>query len=230
MEGDILTDKEDKNKNSSEGPNHSELEENASKPSDSSEESSLNEPKDENDPMVALKKFETASKENYDRYLRTLADFENYKKRAQKDRLEHIKFANEGVMKELLPVIDNFERAIDHSKENKDFEKMLEGVSMIHKQLLSVLEKFGVTPIQCINQPFDPNFHQSVGQTNIEENSGIKANQIVEEAQRGYTLSGRVLRPSSVIVAIKPPDEPSQEIKQAPLQDGSETSKENEPA
>lgn len=148
-------------------------------------------------------KFEQEAKENHDRYLRTLADFENYKKRTQKEKTELAKFANERILEEILPVIDNLERAVVHSKETRDFDKMLEGLAMVQKQFLSVLDKFGVRSIECLNQPFDPSFHQSVGQTEIEAGSDVTEGSVVSEAQKGYFLKERVLRPSLVIVAKK---------------------------
>jgi len=144
-----------------------------------------------------------AAKAAQDQYLRTLAEHENYKKRMQKDRVEQIKFANEGLIKETLPVIDNLERAISHSNETRDFDKMLEGVDMIKKQLLTVLDKFGVQPIESLNQPFDPTRHQSVGQVEVEGDTEIADGHVAEEAQKGYFLNDRVLRPSFVLLAKK---------------------------
>lgn len=152
---------------------------------------------------VELEAQKTAAKEAQERYLRIFADHENYKKRTQKDLLDQMKFANERLLKEILPAIDNLDRAIVHSKETRDFEKMLEGVTLIQKQLLSVLDKFGVKPIESLNQCFDPFYHQSVGQTEIEADSEIQENQVVNEAQKGYFIHDRVLRPSLVIVAKK---------------------------
>jgi molecular chaperone GrpE len=149
-----------------------------------------------------LQKKEQAARESHDRYLRTLADFENYKKRAQKEQMEQAKFANEKLIKEFLPVIDNLDRALAHSKETKDFEKMVEGVELIQKQLLSTLAKFGVRPIESLNQPFDPFLHQSIGQVESDR-SDEKEDQVVGETQKGYFLNERVLRPSLVLVSKK---------------------------
>lgn len=160
-----------------------------------------------------IKKSEEAAKESHDRYLRTLADFENYKKRTQKDQADRAKYANEQVFKEILPVVDNLERAITHSNETHDFEKMLEGVVLIQKQVVSVLEKFGVRPIECLNQAFDPFHHQSVGQVELDENSDVEENHVVEEAQKGYFLKDRVLRASLVMIGKKKaPPTPEKEI------------------
>ena len=99
--------------------------------------------------------------------------------------------------------MDNLERALSHSKETKDFDRMVEGVELIHKQFLSALEKFGVRQIESLHQPFDPFLHQSIGQVESDENSGEKENQVVGETQKGYFLSERVLRPSLVLVSKK---------------------------
>ena len=150
-----------------------------------------------------VQKKEQAANESYNRYLRTLADFENYKKRSQKEQIEQAKYANEKLINEFLPVMDNLERALSHSKETKDFDRMVEGVELIHKQFLSALEKFGVRQIESLHQPFDPFLHQSIGQVESDENSGEKENQVVGETQKGYFLSERVLRPSLVLVSKK---------------------------
>jgi molecular chaperone GrpE len=144
-----------------------------------------------------------AVKEAHERTLRVMADLENYKKRIQKEQIEQAKFANERLIKEILPVIDNLERALSHSKETKDPEKISEGVELIHKGLLSVLEKFNVQPIESLGKPFDPFHHQSVGQVEMEEDSEIEDNEVVVESQKGYFLNERVLRPALVLLSKK---------------------------
>ncbi|MFQ5579800.1 MAG: nucleotide exchange factor GrpE [Nitrospiria bacterium] len=144
-----------------------------------------------------------AVKEAHERTLRALADLENYKKRIQKEQIEQTKFANERLIREILPVIDNLERALSHSRETKDPEKIIEGVELIHKGLLSALEKFNARPIESLNKPFDPFQHQSVGQVDAEANSEIEDNQVVVENQKGYFLNERVLRPALVLVSKK---------------------------
>ncbi|HLG21355.1 MAG TPA: nucleotide exchange factor GrpE, partial [Candidatus Manganitrophaceae bacterium] len=150
-----------------------------------------------------VEKKDQTAREAYDRYLRTLADFENYKKRAQKEKLEQAQFANEKLIKELLPVVDNLERALSHAKETNDFDKMVEGLELIYKQILSGLGKFGVTPIESLNRPFDPLLHQSIGQVESEEGSSAEEDRVVSETQKGYFLNDRVLRPSLVVVSKK---------------------------
>lgn len=152
---------------------------------------------------AGYEKKEQETREAQERFMRTLADFDNYKKRTQRDQADALKYANEKLIKELLPVIDNLERALAHSRETRDFDRMMEGVELIQKQLLSALGKFGVAPIESLNQPFDPFLHQSIGQIEVEEGSETKENQVVRETQRGYHLNDRVLRPSLVMIAKK---------------------------
>lgn len=152
---------------------------------------------------AGYEKKEEEARQAQERFMRTLADFENYKKRAQRDQSDALKYANEKLIKELLPVIDNLERALAHSRETRDFDRMMEGVELIRKQLLSALGKFGVAPIESLNQPFDPSLHQSIGQIEVEEGSDAEENQVIGETQKGYHLNDRVLRPSLVMIAKK---------------------------
>lgn len=152
---------------------------------------------------AGYEKKEEEARQAQERFMRTLADFENYKKRAQRDQSDALKYANEKLIKELLPVIDNLERALAHSRETRDFDRMMEGVELIRKQLFSALGKFGVVPIESLNQPFDPSLHQSIGQIEVEEGSDAKENQVIGETQKGYHLNDRVLRPSLVMIAKK---------------------------
>lgn len=152
---------------------------------------------------AGYEKKEEEVRQAQERFMRTLADFENYKKRAQRDQSDALKYANEKLIKELLPVIDNLERALAHSRETRDFDRMMEGVELIRKQLFSALGKFGVVPIESLNQPFDPSLHQSIGQIEVEEGSDAKENQVIGETQKGYHLNDRVLRPSLVMIAKK---------------------------
>lgn len=163
---------------------------------------------------IGYEKKEQEARENQDRYIRAVADFENYRKRSQRDQAEALKYANEKLIRELLPVIDNLERALAHSKETRDFDRMMEGVELIHKQLLSTLGKYGVAPIESLNQSFDPSLHQSIGQVEVEEGSDTKENQVVGETQKGYYLNDRVLRPSLVTIAKKkaPPSGDGREV------------------
>ena len=133
-----------------------------------------------------------------DRYLRLAAEFENYKRRTQRDQGDTIRFANEKLLKDLLPTVDNLERALQCSKKQADIEGFLEGVELTYKQFLDTLEKLGVSQVASIGEPFDPTKHQAVGQI---ESSTITENCIVDEYQKGYFLQDRILRPAMVTVS-----------------------------
>jgi len=131
------------------------------------------------------------------RYLRLAAEFENYKKRAQKDQEEYTKYANERLLKELLPVLDNLQRALQHARsDNRD--GLLQGVELTCKQYLEALSRFGVKPIPSVGLPFDPAVHQAVAKVPTKKQA---PNTIVDEYEKGYYLHDRVLRPAMVTVA-----------------------------
>ena len=148
--------------------------------------------------------FETAkqeAKENYDRYLRVYADFENYKKRSAREMEEFRKFANESLLKEMLNVVDNLERAIDSSNtKSENNASIVEGIQMTLKEILSIFEKFQVTPIDSPGKPFDPRYHQAFQQ---EESDEYPENTVIRELQKGYLLHDRLLRPAMVMVSKK---------------------------
>ena len=135
-----------------------------------------------------------------DRVLRLSAEFENYKKRKQRESDDFKKFANETVFRQLLTVVDNLERAIFSTKENLDEQGLLEGVKLTYKEILKFLETFNVKVIEAENQPFDPNFHQAVTQTETDE---IPENTVTTVLQKGYLLHDRLIRPAMVVVSKK---------------------------
>ena len=140
------------------------------------------------------------AKEYFSQMQRIQAEFDNYRKRVVKERSELIKSANENLLLEMLPLIDNFQRALmsleEHViPENKTF---CEGVEMIYRQFVQLVEKNGVKPIETVGKPFDPNFHNAIQQV---ASSDVPENHIVEEVSKGYTLYEKLLRPSMVIVA-----------------------------
>ena len=135
-----------------------------------------------------------------DRVLRLSAEFENYKKRSAKEIQDFRKFANETLLKQLLTIVDNLERAIDTSEEHVNNKGLLDGVKMTHKEMLRIFEAFEVKPIKAEGEIFDPNFHQAVTQ---EESDSCAENTVIKELQKGYTLHGRLVRPSMVIVSKK---------------------------
>jgi len=133
-----------------------------------------------------------------DMMLRLAAEMENYKKRVAKERKALIKYAYQGVVQELLPILDNFERAIESASNSKDFDSLLEGVEMIFKQMYDALERKGVSKIDAVGEIFDPNIHEAVVQTTSDEHP---ENTVVAELQKGYMLHDRVVRPSMVAVS-----------------------------
>ncbi|MDM8526396.1 nucleotide exchange factor GrpE [Desulfococcaceae bacterium HSG8] len=146
---------------------------------------------------------EQESRESHDRLLRVSAEFENYKKRSAREMESFKKFANESIIKELLPVVDNLERAIDSSANLKDADNgIAEGVNMTLKEILKVFEKFGIKPIESIGEAFDPSLHEAVMQ---EESDEYPGNSVLRELQRGYTIHDRLLRPAMVIVSKAKP-------------------------
>lgn len=140
------------------------------------------------------------AQENYDRFLRVSAEFENYKKRAAREMADFKKFANESFVQQLLPVVDNLERAIAACSENDAAASggVLQGIRMTLDEILKVFEKFVVKPIHALGQPFDPNFHQAVMQKETDKDPG---NTVIEELQKGYTIHDRLLRPAMVVVS-----------------------------
>jgi len=160
----------------------------------------------ETDPLQELKQQiegvrEEASK-NWDLYLRERADLENTRKRHQRDREEAIRFANDRLLREMIPVLDNLERAVGHAEQGDDEKQgLLEGVNMTINQFRKVLEDFGVKPIIALGEDFDPNLHQAMGQV---ESADQAPNTVISEFQKGYLLNDRLLRPSMVMVAKAP--------------------------
>ena len=136
-----------------------------------------------------------------DKYLRLAAEFENFKRLTQREQREYYRFANESLLKELLPIIDNLERAIKSSKESPGSDGLIEGVELVLKQFLETLAKFGVLPVNSVGEPFDPSRHQAVAHVESEDASGKI---VVEEYQRGYLLHDRILRAAMVAVADVP--------------------------
>jgi molecular chaperone GrpE len=135
--------------------------------------------------------------DHFDKWLRLRAEFENYKKRMQKEKADALKFGNESVLKAVLPILDNLNRAIDHGKEVSEVGPLLEGVEMIRNELLNTLERFGVKPIAAMGEAFDPEKHEAIAQ---EESEG-EPNRVVAEVQRGYSYHERLLRPAKVVVS-----------------------------
>lgn len=149
----------------------------------------------------ALEDKAKKSDEYFDRLLRLQADFDNYKKRLEKERIEFIKFANEEILSEILKIMDDFERAVEAGKTKHDFETLYKGIEMIHKDFKEFLKQKGIREINVSGKRFNPNEHEAMMQ---EETDKHPEDHIIEEFQKGYTFNGRVIRPAKVKVAKKP--------------------------
>ena len=134
-----------------------------------------------------------------DRLLRLRAEFDNYKKRAERERSETIQFASAELMRELLNVLDSFDLAFRNAAtQNTDSAETLRGLELVYKQFVDTLGRFGLKAIEAKGQPFNPNFHQAVTTVLTDE---VPENTVVEEMRRGYTLNGRLLRAAMVSVS-----------------------------
>lgn len=147
-----------------------------------------------------LEKTQLELEETKDKLLRLAAEFENFKRRMERDRGLALKYAEESIIKELLPSVDNLERALEQGKETHNAEDLLAGVELTHRGLVTALEKFEVAPMDCLGAPFDPNHHEALA---MEETDEMDANSVLKEFQKGYTYKDRLIRPAKVVVAKK---------------------------
>lgn len=137
-----------------------------------------------------------------DRLVRLTADFDNFRRRTLREKEEAHRYGNENLVKELLGTVDNLERAVEHARRGGgDFESMLQGVELVQRELQGVLSKHGVVRIEASGEPFDPNVHEAVAQT---EDGSVPANTVVQVYQPGYRLWDRMLRPARVVVSKAP--------------------------
>ncbi len=164
---------------------------------DGSESSTKNEELNPQEMLAQIRKLQEENEELKNRLLRLQADFDNYRKRAKAEKEEHIEYANQELIKKLLPVLDNMDRACSSSEGSEEGIKA--GLEKIAKQLKEVLEKEGLATIECEGEPFDPNCHEAVM---CEEDSEHPSNTVVQELQKGYMMKDKVLRPSMVKVAV----------------------------
>ena len=153
--------------------------------------------------VTALKTQAAKAQENWDLLLRTTADFDNFKKRAARERQDAVKYANESLLQKLIPVLDNFDMAITAASNAKEgaAQSLQTGVNMILTQFRSALTEAGLEEIDAANKTFDPNFHEAVSQ---QETADAPEGQVVQQLRKGYKLRDRLLRPATVIVAKKP--------------------------
>lgn len=148
-----------------------------------------------------LEAKEKEAKDNYERLLRQVAEAENLKKRVAREKEDALRFANEALVRDLLPVVDNLERAVSHAQGGGNGKPLVDGVEMVLKGLSDVLIKHGVVQILAIGQPFDPAKHEAMSQV---ETANQEPNTVVEEFHKGYLLRDRLLRPALVSVAKAP--------------------------
>lgn len=144
-----------------------------------------------------LKQKEEAQR-NYDNYLRALAEVENTKKRGARDREEYLKFANVNMVKKILPIIDDLHRAIEIARASRDVEALVKGVEMVASRMEEALRGEGVTAIESVGKPFDPQYHEAL---TVEASEEHPENTVIEQFQTGYVMHDRVIRPSLVKVS-----------------------------
>ena len=145
-----------------------------------------------------LDKAREEAKDLQDRLLRLAAEFDNFKKRMQRERETAMKYAEEGLLRELLPTIDNLERAMEQGRAAAEATALLEGVEMTMSGMRNTLEKFGLKAVDGVGQPFDPNLHEALA---MEASDTVPANTILQEYQRGYIFKDRLLRAAKVVVS-----------------------------
>jgi molecular chaperone GrpE len=138
--------------------------------------------------------------ERQDRFLRLQADFENFRRRTLKEREEAYQYGHQNLVKDLLPTVDNLERAIEHARKSghEDLDGVLQGIDLVQRELMGVLAKHGVTEIEALGQAFDPSVHEALAQV---EDPTVPPNTVVQVFQKGYRLRDRLLRPAQVVVS-----------------------------
>ncbi|MCG2027364.1 nucleotide exchange factor GrpE [Staphylococcus epidermidis] len=168
---------------------------NASDSENNSEESIKDEESESQD--TKIKELEKLANDNEEKYLRLYAEFENYKRRIQKENQINATYKAQGVLTDILPSIDNIERALQIEGDDESFKSLQKGVQMVHEGLLRALKDNGLEEILAEGKEFDPNLHQAVVQ---DDNPNFKSGEVTQELQKGYKLKDRVLRPSMVKV------------------------------
>jgi molecular chaperone GrpE len=157
--------------------------------------------------MGKIQELEKKAADNYDKYVRSAAEFDNYRKRSVREKADAIKYGNEDLLRDILPLVDNLDRAMDHAGSSDDFEAFKQGLKMLHEQLMCCLKKHGVEMIDTTGKDFDPHVHEAMLSV---ESDKHEASKIVSEFERGYLLNGRLLRPAKVCVCKRPNKENQQ--------------------
>jgi len=148
--------------------------------------------------LKEIKKLKEEKEKLQDQLLRKVAEFDNYKKRTNREFFDRVQNANEKLIIELLPVLDDMKRSLDHAKQSQEVESLLEGAELIQKKMIAIIEKQGVEDLPAEGEEFDPDKHDALMQIDKEN---VESGKIIEEHLKGYTLNGKVIRHSQVIVA-----------------------------
>lgn len=151
--------------------------------------------------QAELEKIKSDSQEYRDRYLRTLADFDNFRKRQRDETSRLVSSAKEEIIASWLQILDNFRRAVQSAEDQHDYDSLVEGVSLTTKQMDELIEKQGVEPIESVGQEFNPELHEAMMRS---ETDDYPENTVIEEFEKGYTINGKVIRPARVRVAVSP--------------------------
>src|SRR3990172_2803678 len=151
---------------------------------------------------LALEEKTREADAHRDRALRALADLDNYKRRVQRDREGWGRYAIESLVNQLLPVLDNFDRALQAAKQAREAESLVTGVGLIRRELLKAIELAGITPYSALGERFDPEKHEAVSRV---ETDTVEEFTVIDELRPGYLWNGKVFRPAQVSVAVKPP-------------------------
>jgi len=173
----------------------------------------------ESDLAARLEEKEKEAAENYDKYLRAMADLENIRKRAVREKADSIKYGNETLIKDMLPMIDSLDRALKHAENSGDFESFKQGLKLVQDQMRHCLARHGVEQIDCLNKVFDPNVHEALFQieSDVHEDS-----RVVDELEKGYLLNGRLLRPAKVSVCKRTKEKNCEETESGRLENKEE--------
>ncbi len=145
-----------------------------------------------------VKEIQESADKNYDLFMRSVAEIENFKKRFQKEKSDLIKFSNESLIKQLLLVIDNLQKAISASQDENSVEAVREGIELTLKGLVDTLEKSGLAQVKAEGEPFDPNFHEAISEM---EDNKVEPGTVIQVLQKGYTLNERLIRPAMVVIS-----------------------------
>jgi molecular chaperone GrpE len=151
-----------------------------------------------------LKLVEKELEDYKDRFLRKAAEFENYKRRAENDQLNLLKYAAESLIIKLLPVIDDFERSLTHMKDVKEVESIKDGIKLVYEKLMKMLDEQGIKPIEAVGKPFDVHYHEAIMQRKADD---VEPHTVVDEFEKGYMYKDRVIRHTKVAVSEDKPEE-----------------------